>query len=95
MEPVGPDYQTGLFSRSNEPRAVHEFFGDPEFRCDFCQKISWTSVKTLSMELVGPDGQTSPFLAHEFMVSWNFTVTFAKIFINVHYDLIYGVRLSR
>ncbi|KAG5591684.1 hypothetical protein H5410_042198 [Solanum commersonii] len=31
-------------------------FGDPEFRRDFCQKFSWTSVKTLVIEPVGPDG---------------------------------------
>ncbi|KAG5591704.1 hypothetical protein H5410_042218 [Solanum commersonii] len=32
-------------------------FGDPEFRCDFYQNFSCTSVKTLTMEPVGPDGQ--------------------------------------
>ncbi|KAH0774583.1 hypothetical protein KY290_011720 [Solanum tuberosum] len=35
---------------------VHGFFGDPEFRPHFCQKYTWTSVKALSMEPVGPHG---------------------------------------
>ncbi|KAG5600601.1 hypothetical protein H5410_031971 [Solanum commersonii] len=36
-------------------------FGVQEFLCHFCQKISWTSMKTLVMELVGHDSQNGPF----------------------------------
>ncbi|KAG5627726.1 hypothetical protein H5410_012944 [Solanum commersonii] len=61
MESAGPDGETDSFSRSNDPRAVHGFFGDPEFRRDFYQKNSWTSISTLSMEPIGFDGQTDPF----------------------------------
>ncbi|KAG5569108.1 hypothetical protein H5410_058874 [Solanum commersonii] len=43
------------------PGAVHEIFGDPEFRPHFCQNIAWTSVKTLPMEPVGPHDQIGPF----------------------------------
>ncbi|KAG5591700.1 hypothetical protein H5410_042214, partial [Solanum commersonii] len=32
-----------------------------EFRCEFCRKFSWTSVKTLVVKPFGPDGQTGPF----------------------------------
>ncbi|KAH0746182.1 hypothetical protein KY285_007841 [Solanum tuberosum] len=32
-----------------------------DFRRHFCQKISWTSIKTLDMEPTGPDGQTGQF----------------------------------
>ncbi|KAG5627723.1 hypothetical protein H5410_012941 [Solanum commersonii] len=37
------------------------FFGNLEFRRDFCQKFSWTSINILVMEIVGPDGQIGPF----------------------------------
>ncbi|KAG5576373.1 hypothetical protein H5410_056507 [Solanum commersonii] len=41
---------------------VHGSFGDLDFRHYFCQNFSWTfNVKTLAMELVGPDRQTAPF----------------------------------
>ncbi|KAG5607802.1 hypothetical protein H5410_029294 [Solanum commersonii] len=40
---------------------VHELFGDLEFRAYFCQNISWTSVKNLAIEPVGPHGQHIPF----------------------------------
>ncbi|KAH0746146.1 hypothetical protein KY285_007803 [Solanum tuberosum] len=40
---------------------VHGSFGDLDFRCHFCQNFSWTSVKTLAMELICPDGKTVPF----------------------------------
>ncbi|KAG5591711.1 hypothetical protein H5410_042225 [Solanum commersonii] len=35
-------------------------FGDPKFQRVFCQNISWTSVKTIVMELVGPNGAGKP-----------------------------------
>ncbi|KAG5628344.1 hypothetical protein H5410_000061 [Solanum commersonii] len=35
--------------------------GDPKFRPHFCQNFAWTSVKTLTMELIGPHGQNGPF----------------------------------
>ncbi|KAG5613727.1 hypothetical protein H5410_013551 [Solanum commersonii] len=37
------------------------FIGDPEFRRHFCQKFTWTSVKTLEMEPVGHHSQNIPF----------------------------------
>ncbi|KAG5576291.1 hypothetical protein H5410_056425 [Solanum commersonii] len=43
------------------PIVVHGSFGDPNFRLHFCQKISWTSVKTLALDQIGLDGQTDPF----------------------------------
>ncbi|KAG5591689.1 hypothetical protein H5410_042203 [Solanum commersonii] len=55
-------------------------FVDLEFRRDFCQKISWTSIKTLVIELVGPDGKTNPFSSHRFLVIQNSNVIFAEIF---------------
>ncbi|KAG5613949.1 hypothetical protein H5410_013773 [Solanum commersonii] len=61
------------FQRPNEPSAGKPsilpifvcyspwIFGDSEFRRYLCEKILWTSVKTLAMEPVGPHGQTRPF----------------------------------
>ncbi|KAG5582345.1 hypothetical protein H5410_052972 [Solanum commersonii] len=46
MEPVVPDGQNGLFSRSNDPRS---------------KNFSWMSFKTLAMELAVPNGQNGPF----------------------------------
>ncbi|KAG5582351.1 hypothetical protein H5410_052978 [Solanum commersonii] len=37
------------------------FFGNPEFQRQFCRNLSWTSVKTLTMEEVGPYGQNNLF----------------------------------
>ncbi|KAG5593562.1 hypothetical protein H5410_044076 [Solanum commersonii] len=51
MESVNPHGQNNSFSRSNKPQS----------KPHFCQKISWTSVKTLAMEQVGPHGQTAHF----------------------------------
>ncbi|KAG5608043.1 hypothetical protein H5410_019324 [Solanum commersonii] len=45
MEPVGHHDQN-----------TTGFIGDPEFRCYFCQKFTWTSDKTLDMESVGQHG---------------------------------------
>ncbi|KAG5578677.1 hypothetical protein H5410_049304 [Solanum commersonii] len=50
QKPVGPHDQNIPFSRSNEPQTVHGLFGDLEFEAHFCQKIPWTSVKTLDMD---------------------------------------------
>ncbi|KAG5591696.1 hypothetical protein H5410_042210 [Solanum commersonii] len=36
-------------------------FGDPKFRHDFFQNFSWTFVKTLDIDPVGPDGKIDPF----------------------------------
>ncbi|KAG5569106.1 hypothetical protein H5410_058872 [Solanum commersonii] len=41
--------------------AVHGFFGDLIFRPHFCENFTWTSVKTLPMEPIGPYGQNVPF----------------------------------
>ncbi|KAG5572420.1 hypothetical protein H5410_062186 [Solanum commersonii] len=54
MDLVGPEGKTGAFSSSNEPRESKPHFAD------FC-----TSVKTLIMEPVGPEGQKQKF-------SWTF-----------------------
>ncbi|KAG5576414.1 hypothetical protein H5410_056548 [Solanum commersonii] len=76
------------------PGVVHGSFGDPDFRRHYCQKISWMSVKTSDMELIGPHGQTSPFSRlneHQSHGSFgdpdfrrhfchNFTWTFVKTF---------------
>ncbi|KAG5569112.1 hypothetical protein H5410_058878 [Solanum commersonii] len=74
MESVVPDSQNGpfssygvsgpkrpIFKAKRAPEQISIFFGDPEFRRHFCQKISWTSVKTLVVEPVGLDGQNDPF----------------------------------
>ncbi|KAG5576460.1 hypothetical protein H5410_056594 [Solanum commersonii] len=45
MEPVGPDWETSPFSRSNDPWSG----------------FLWTSIKTLTMDLDGPDGKTVSF----------------------------------
>ncbi|KAG5569105.1 hypothetical protein H5410_058871 [Solanum commersonii] len=42
--------------------AINGIFGDPKFRSHFFQNFTWTSVKTLPMEPVGPHGQNDPFL---------------------------------
>ncbi|KAG5627721.1 hypothetical protein H5410_012939 [Solanum commersonii] len=72
IEPIRLDSHTDAFSRSS-PKAsktlfcrfscaiVHGFFCDLKFQRDLCQNISWTSVNTLVIELVGLDGQTGPF----------------------------------
>ncbi|KAG5568914.1 hypothetical protein H5410_064077 [Solanum commersonii] len=36
-------------------------FGDPEFQSQFCLKFSWTSIKTLPIDLVSPHGKNNPF----------------------------------
>ncbi|KAG5569182.1 hypothetical protein H5410_058948 [Solanum commersonii] len=67
---------------------VHGYFGDPDFRCHFCLNISWTSVKTLAMELVGPYKKIGPFL--RFSMSF-----FPKNFMDIRQDLNYGAGWSR
>ncbi|KAG5598312.1 hypothetical protein H5410_029682 [Solanum commersonii] len=54
--------KTAYFQGQMIPRAVHGIFGNPEFRPHFWQKFTWTFVKTLPMEPVGPYGQNGPFL---------------------------------
>ncbi|KAG5578700.1 hypothetical protein H5410_049327 [Solanum commersonii] len=44
-----------------DPERSTGFIGDPEFRRHFCQKYTWTSVKTVAMEPVGHHGQNGPF----------------------------------
>ncbi|KAG5568903.1 hypothetical protein H5410_064066 [Solanum commersonii] len=36
-------------------------FGDGEYRPYFCENFTWTSVKTLPMDPVGPHSQNDPF----------------------------------
>ncbi|KAG5570387.1 hypothetical protein H5410_060153 [Solanum commersonii] len=45
-------------------------FGDPKFQRHFCQKFSLTSVKTLVMQPVGPNGQNGPLLRSYDSQSW-------------------------
>jgi len=66
--PKRPIFKVKLSSEQVNPQfcrfscaIVHKFFGDPELRHHFCDNFSWTSVKTLPMELVGPHGQNGPF----------------------------------
>ncbi|KAG5578685.1 hypothetical protein H5410_049312 [Solanum commersonii] len=47
IEPVGHHGQNGPFTRSNSTT----FYDDPKLRCQFCQKLTWTSVKILAMDL--------------------------------------------
>ncbi|KAG5600603.1 hypothetical protein H5410_031973 [Solanum commersonii] len=56
MKSVGHHHQNDPFSRSNDPQN-----SVVEFRRQFCQKISWTSVKTFAMEPIGLDVQNGPF----------------------------------
>ncbi|KAG5576472.1 hypothetical protein H5410_056606 [Solanum commersonii] len=67
---VGPDGKTDPYTRSNKPWSVHGSFGDPDFRRHFCKFFLWKFVKTLAMELVGPDGQTVLFLWSNDPQSW-------------------------
>ncbi|KAG5568922.1 hypothetical protein H5410_064085, partial [Solanum commersonii] len=53
--------KTTHFLDQTIPRAVHEFFGEPKIRPHFCHNITWTSVKFLPMDLVGPHVQNDPF----------------------------------
>ncbi|KAG5600580.1 hypothetical protein H5410_031950 [Solanum commersonii] len=67
MKPVGHHGQNDPFPRSNDPQITTILFSVVEFRLQFCQKLSWTSVnifvmeQTLDMELVGHHGQINPF----------------------------------
>ncbi|KAG5591686.1 hypothetical protein H5410_042200 [Solanum commersonii] len=70
IESVGSNMKIIPFSWSNEPRTSKLSVlpilvcYNPwilEFKCDFCQNFSWTSVNTLAIEPVGLDGETSPF----------------------------------
>ncbi|KAG5576352.1 hypothetical protein H5410_056486 [Solanum commersonii] len=67
------------FSRSKKPRIG--------FAMSFLSKFSWTSVKILVIESIGPDRQTDPFS--------RFSTSFLlKIFMDIRQDLRYGVVLS-
>ncbi|KAG5576463.1 hypothetical protein H5410_056597 [Solanum commersonii] len=57
MESVVPDGKTDPFSRSNKPQSGR----------DFCKNFSWTSVKTLDLESVGPDRFSMSFLLNFFV----------------------------
>ena len=73
METIGPDVQNDPFSRLKSlvvgkspilPIFVYYsawIFGDSEFKRNFFSKFLWTSINTLSMEIVGPEGQNDPF----------------------------------
>lgn len=73
METIGHHGQNNPFSMSNNPKAsknpilpifgtiVHHLFCWSETLRSFRQKITWTSVNTLSMELVGHCGQPVHF----------------------------------
>ncbi|KAG5582385.1 hypothetical protein H5410_053012 [Solanum commersonii] len=74
MESFGPYGQNDPFSRSKDLQSRISmsfllkffmdftiFFGYLEIQRHFCQNFSWTYVKTLDMEPVGPDGPNDPF----------------------------------
>ncbi|KAG5609215.1 hypothetical protein H5410_020496 [Solanum commersonii] len=61
MKPIGPEGQMDAFSSSNEPQSSPCIFCDPRFWLVFGRNFSWTSAKTLVMELVGPEGQIDAF----------------------------------
>ncbi|KAG5613700.1 hypothetical protein H5410_013524 [Solanum commersonii] len=58
---VEPHGQNNPFQGQTITGVVHEFFGDPEFHPHFYQNVTWTSVKSFSMEPVGPHGQNGLF----------------------------------
>jgi len=74
LDPVSPRGQNVPFLRSNvtQSRKTSNFadfrmlvpglFGDLDFRHNFCQNLSWTTIKTLNREPVIPHGQNIPFL---------------------------------
>ncbi|KAG5568901.1 hypothetical protein H5410_064064 [Solanum commersonii] len=39
----------------------HGFFGDLEFQPHFCKNFTWTSVKTLPMKPIDPNGQNTQY----------------------------------
>ncbi|KAG5582365.1 hypothetical protein H5410_052992 [Solanum commersonii] len=61
MEPVVPNDKNDSFSRLKETRSSPWIIGNSNFRRNFFQIFSWTSLNTLAMELVGLDGQNIPF----------------------------------
>ncbi|KAG5578681.1 hypothetical protein H5410_049308 [Solanum commersonii] len=69
------------------------FYDDQEFQRQLCQKLTWTSGKTLAIEPVGYHGQNGPFSRsnepqsspRHIMVTQNFDVIFAK---NLHGPLL-------
>ncbi|KAG5569150.1 hypothetical protein H5410_058916 [Solanum commersonii] len=72
MEPIGPEGPTNPFSSSWSRRAngpIYKFKRNPKeeqpyltnFHNFVSQNISWTSIMTLLMPLVGPKGKTDTF----------------------------------
>ncbi|KAG5578680.1 hypothetical protein H5410_049307 [Solanum commersonii] len=65
------------------------FYGDSDFRPHFCQKLTWTSNKTLAMDSVSCHDQKGPFTRRNepksspgyFMVTCNYNSIYAK---NLH-----------
>ncbi|KAG5591695.1 hypothetical protein H5410_042209 [Solanum commersonii] len=53
--------ETTHFQGQTSPRAVYGFLRFKNIDMIFCQNISWTSVKTLAIEPIGPNEQTEPF----------------------------------
>ncbi|KAG5576334.1 hypothetical protein H5410_056468 [Solanum commersonii] len=49
---------------------LHEYFGDLNFQGHFCRNVSWTSVKTLAMEPIKPNGKIGPFSRSNETRSW-------------------------
>ncbi|KAG5593613.1 hypothetical protein H5410_034845 [Solanum commersonii] len=47
---LSPRPKRPIYKVKHTPKKATRFYGDPEFRCHFCQKFTWTSVKTLAME---------------------------------------------
>ncbi|KAG5590022.1 hypothetical protein H5410_040536 [Solanum commersonii] len=75
------------------PEQSMTFYGYSEFRCHFCQKLTWTSIKTLAMESIGCHDQNGQFTRssepqsspRHFIVTQNSDVIFAK---NLHGPLL-------
>ncbi|KAH0668388.1 hypothetical protein KY289_022881 [Solanum tuberosum] len=61
-----------------------------EFRPDFCQNFTWTSVKALHMDPVIPHGQNGPFSRSNDSYSRILTSFLPKFYLDACYDLIYG-----
>ncbi|KAG5613726.1 hypothetical protein H5410_013550, partial [Solanum commersonii] len=94
MDPLALTAKPAHFQRQTNPRAVHGFFGNLEFRPHFCQNYTWTFVKTFPMEPVGPHGQNRPFLKSNDPRSRISTSFVPKFNVDVLEDLTYGANLT-
>ncbi|KAG5576381.1 hypothetical protein H5410_056515 [Solanum commersonii] len=69
---------------------VHGCYGDLDFQCHFYYNYSWTSVKSLVIESIGPDEKIG-LLSMSNKPQNRFSTSFLpKVFMDVHQDLSYG-----